>query len=105
VTCPERIYEHESGFDGARYYCRACFVEWPCPVHEEKQRRAARGCLITLALCVLSALIVLGVLAWKGWWLEALSVFGILLVAAGLRSERGREDLGCVSPGWVERHR
>jgi hypothetical protein len=79
----------------------------PEPINSQssEERKAARGCLVTLALCVLSALIVLGVLAWKGWWIEALSLFGILLVAAGLRSERGREDLGSVSPGWVRRHR
>jgi hypothetical protein len=77
----------------------------PINSQSEEERRAARGCLVGLALCVLSALIVLGVLAWRGWWIEALSLFGILLVVAGLRSERGREDLGRVSPGWMRRQR
>jgi hypothetical protein len=77
----------------------------PINSQSEEERKAARGCLVTLALCVLSALIVLGVLAWQGWWLEALSVFGILLVVAALRSEREREDLGRVSDEWVWKQR
>ncbi len=69
------------------------------------ETRAARGCLAGLALCVLSAGIVVGVIAWLDWWLELLAIVGILLVIAALRSERAPEDPGRVSPGWVRRHR
>ncbi len=69
-----------------------------------EETRAARGCLAGLGLCLVSALIVVGVIAWKGWWLEALSLVGILLVFVALRTERGPEDPGHVSPGWVQRH-
>jgi hypothetical protein len=57
-----------------------------------------------MTLLILATLL-LALLAWKGWWLEAISLVGILLVVAALRSERGREDLGHVSPGWMRRHR
>ena len=71
----------------------------------EHERAVARGCLVTLAVCGLSAAVALGVVAYQGWWLEALSLVGILLVIAALRSERGREDLGSVSEGCMRRHR
>ncbi len=69
------------------------------------ETRAARGCLIALAICVLAAAFTIALVAWLDWWLEALSLVGILLVLAALRSERGPEQLGSVSPGWVRRHR
>ncbi len=71
----------------------------------EEEAKAARGCLVGLATCVLSAGIVVGVIAWKGWWLEALSLVGILLVFVALRTERAPEDPGHVSPGWVRQQR
>jgi len=70
-----------------------------------EERKAARGCLIGLALCVLAAAFTVAVIAWMGWYLEALSALGILLVIAALRSERRPEELGRVSGERVERHR
>ncbi len=67
-----------------------------------EETRAARGCLAGLALCILSAAVTLAIVAWLGWWLQAVSALGILLVLAALWSEREPER---VSPGWVERHR
>ncbi len=69
-----------------------------------EETRAARGCLAGLALCVLSAGLTIGLVAWLDWWLEALSLVGILLVFVALRTDRGPEDPGHVSPGWVRRH-
>ncbi len=70
-----------------------------------EETKAARGCLIGLAVCVLSAALTIALIAWLNWWLEALSLVGILLVFVALRTERGPEDPGHVSPGWVQRHR
>ncbi len=70
-----------------------------------EETHAARGCLIGLALCLLAVAFTVALVAWLDWWLEALSAVGILLVLAALRSERGPEQLGSVSPGWVRRHR
>ncbi len=71
----------------------------------EEETHAARGCLAGLAICILSAAVTLGIVAWLGWWLDAVSALGILLVLVALRSERGPEELGRVSAGWVWRHR
>ncbi len=70
-----------------------------------EETRAARGCLADLAICVLSAGITLGIVAWLGWWLQAVSALGILLVLAALWSEREPEELGHVSAGWMQRGR
>ena len=77
----------------------------PIESRSEKEMRAARGCLIGLALCLMAAAFTIALVAWLGWWLEALSALGILLIVVALRSERGPEDRGRVSPGWVRRHR
>jgi hypothetical protein len=66
---------------------------------------AARGCLVGLVLCVVSAVAVIAVPIVTGWWLPALSLFGILLVFVALRSERRREKAEHISAGWVQRHR
>lgn len=73
----------------------------PEPIDERsrEEMKAARSCLIGLAICVLSAVAVVVFLAWSGWWLEALSLMGIVLVFIALRTERGREDPGHVSAG------
>ncbi len=78
----------------------------PEPIYERsEERKAARGCLMGLALCVLAAALTIGLIAWLDWWLEAVSALGILLVVAAVRSERGPEDLGRVSDEWVWRRR
>ncbi len=78
----------------------------PEPIYERpEERKAARGCLIGLALCVLATALAAALIAWLDWWLEALSALGILLVVAALRSERGAEELGRLSDEWVWRHR
>ncbi len=68
-----------------------------------EETHAARGCLIRLALCALGALVL--ALAWLGWWLQAMSALGILLVIGALLSEREPEEAGSVSADWVEKHR
>ncbi len=70
-----------------------------------EETHAARGCLAGLAICVLSAALTLGIIAWLGWWLQATSALGILLVLAALWSEQDPEELGRVSAGWVRRQR
>ncbi len=70
-----------------------------------EETHAARGCLAGLAICVLSAAVTLGIVAWLGWWLQATSALGILLVLVALRSERGPEQPGHVSARWMERRR
>jgi len=78
----------------------------PEPIDSRSEEtKAARGCLIGLALYVLAAAFSLGLIAWMGWYLEALSALGILLVVAALRSERGPEKLGRVSDDWVWKQR
>ncbi len=69
-----------------------------------EETRAARGCLAGLALCFLSALTVLGVVAWRGWWGEALCLLALLLILAGPWTERPEPE-GHVSAGWMWRHR
>ncbi len=78
----------------------------PEPLYERsEERKAARACLIRLALCVLAAALTVALVAWLGWWLEVFSALGILLVVAAVRSEREPEKLGHVSPGWMRRQR
>jgi hypothetical protein len=101
-----------AGSFGVRYWTRlrdretqkvaARPMTCPEPIDERPEARAMRGCLVGLALCVLGVLLVL-LLAWKGWWLDALSLAAILLIVVAVRSERGREDLGEVTEGTRRR--
>ncbi len=68
-----------------------------------EETHAARGCLVRLALCALGALVL--ALAWLGFWLQAVSALGILLVLVALWSEREPEESGHVSAGWMGKHR